>query len=102
MSPTRPATKGYLKRHSERGKTIFLVGAEDLSDPKAPYRGPVAEVEWDDTWLNITTDKYEGHVMVNIEALPHLRRALSQIAKRIKASGGTLTDAHASKDGGPS
>jgi hypothetical protein len=86
MSKHRPNTTGFLKKIEERGKPMLLVGAEDLSDPKAPYRGPVAEVTWDDTWLNITTDKYEGHAMLNIEALPYLRRALAQIERARKAS----------------
>lgn len=81
MSKLRPETRGYLKKHMERGKPMFLVGAEDLSDKANPYRGPVAEITWDDTWLNICTDSYEGNVMLNIEALPYLRRALAQIAK---------------------
>lgn len=55
----------------------FLVGATD-----GDYRGPVAEVSADATWLHICTDSYEGHAMLNIEALPYLQRALREIAKR--------------------
>lgn len=84
MSKNRPATKGYIKKHVEHGKTMFLVGAEDLSDKKAPYRGPVAQVTWDDTWLYVSTDRYEGTAMLNIEALPYLRQALAKIDRKTK------------------
>jgi hypothetical protein len=67
-------TKGFLKKHGE----TLLVGAED-ADRK--YRGPVAEIEHDETWLHIVTDRYEGHVMLNIETLPYLRRALAKISR---------------------
>jgi hypothetical protein len=86
MSKNRPATKGYLKKHTERGEPMFLVGAEDLTS-KPIYRGPEAQVTWDDTWLNISTDPYEGHVMLNIEALPYLRQALAEIDRKRRTSG---------------
>lgn len=59
----------------------YRVGASDLSDPEFEYHGPTAEVYADDTWLCIVTDDHEGHAMLNIEALPMLRRALANIAK---------------------
>jgi hypothetical protein len=80
----RPGTKGFLKKHVEGGKTTFLVGADDLSNKQQPYHGPTAHITWDETWLNITTDDYEGHAMINIEALPYLRRALARVARTIK------------------
>lgn len=82
MSKHRPNTKGYLIEHVERGKPMYIVGAKDDGDPK--YEGPRAEVTWDDTWLYICTDKYEGHAMLNIEALEPLRKALNKIARATK------------------
>ena len=67
-------TKGYITVF-ERG---ILVGAKDES---CDYRGPVAEVTHDKDWLHIETDPYEGHVMLNIEALPYLQKALRAVAK---------------------
>lgn len=55
---------------------MLLVGAEDATDG---YRGPVAEITWDDTWVHIVTDSYEGHVMLNIEVLPFLQQALKRV-----------------------
>ncbi len=80
MGKYRPGTKGWIKTVNG----TLMVGAEDLSDPKNPYRGPIAEVEWDDNWLHITTDPYEGSAMLNIEALPYLRKALAQVARALK------------------
>lgn len=80
MSPHRPATKGFLRRNNGS----VYVGAEDLSDPKAPYRGPVAEVTADDTWLRIIADPYDNALMLNIEALPFLKKALSEIERKQK------------------
>lgn len=84
MSKHRPGTRGYFKKHvTSDGVTTLLVGADDLTDPKRPYRGPQAAITWDDTWLNICTDPYEGHVMLNIEAINKLRFALgSRTAKK--------------------
>jgi len=64
---------------------MLLVGAKDTLDTVHKYEGPVAEITWDDTWLYIVTDKYEGHVMLNIEALPFLRKALAQVAASISS-----------------
>jgi hypothetical protein len=87
MSKSWPGTKGYLIDHIESGKPMLLVGAKDeTTNPKDRYFGPQAQVTWDDTWLNIETDKYEGHVMLNIEALEPLRKALAKIAREIKKS----------------
>jgi aminoglycoside phosphotransferase len=57
-----------------------FVGA---SDKKSGYSGPVAQVYADKDWLWIVTDDYEGVAMLNIEALPHLRRALTRLAKTL-------------------
>jgi hypothetical protein len=73
-------TKGYLIERVERGQTIFLVGAKDENE----YEGPRAKIDWDNTWLNITTDEYEGHAMLNIEALEPLREALAKISLAIR------------------
>lgn len=85
MSNNRPGTKGYLKEHPDPNKRAFFVGAKDATDPEAIYEGPVAEITWDDTWLHIVTDNYEGYAMLNIEALGPLRKALAKIARSIKA-----------------
>lgn len=54
----------------------YLVGAEDK---ETNYSGPVARVSADKNWLVIETDAYEGHAMLNVEALPALIRALRQL-----------------------
>lgn len=69
--------KGFIDDYGSQ----LLVGARSKD---SDYLGPVADITWDETWLWIVTDEYEGSVMLNIEALPHLRRALARIAKRIK------------------
>jgi hypothetical protein len=51
---------------------------------RGDYSGPVAQIYYDDSWLNIATDDYEGHAMVNIETLPKLRQALAEVAKQIR------------------
>lgn len=70
--------KGYI----ERRPTDWLVGARG-TDLGSQYVGPAARVSYDKDWLYIVTDDYEGNAMLNIEALPFLRRALTQIAKEI-------------------
>jgi hypothetical protein len=85
MRNGRPGTKGFFKRHEDAKRVTLLVGADDLTNKDRPYHGPTARVTWDDTWLNICTDDYEGNAMINIEALPHLRRALAYISRSIKA-----------------
>jgi hypothetical protein len=86
VSKHRPNTKGYLKSHIERGKPMFLIGAEDATSEPV-YRGPVGKVTWDDTWLYISTGPYEGNVMLNIETLPYLRQALARVAKATRTHG---------------
>lgn len=81
MSKNRPGTKGFLRRHE--GK--LFVGAEDLSDPQNPYRGPCAEVSADDAWLRIVADPYDNTLMLNVEAIPYLRRALAEIERKRNA-----------------
>lgn len=75
---TRPGTKGFLRRHNGS----VYVGAEDLSDPAHPYSGPTAEVKADDVWLRIVADPYDNSLMINIEALPYLRKALVEIERK--------------------
>ena len=58
------------------GGTLWSVGAQDVD---RDYVGPIAEISADDTWLYIETDPYEGSVMLNIEALPVLLRALIEL-----------------------
>ena len=59
---------------------------------RGDYTGPTAEVytltyprDAKPTWVIISTDDYEGHAMLNIEALPKLRQALAKLAKAIEA-----------------
>jgi hypothetical protein len=73
--------KGFIRAD----KADFLVGASCPEKPgEYTYQGPVARVSYDKDWLYICTDDYEGNAMLDIEALPYLRRALAQIAKRTK------------------
>lgn len=76
------AAERRLKGYMRRDKAGWLVGA---GNPASDYRGPEAVVSYANGWLHINTDDYEGHAMLNIEALPYLRRALAQIAKEQKA-----------------
>lgn len=71
--------RGFVSKNADGS---FNVGAEDL---KTNYRGPTALVYADETWLHIVTCRYEGAVMLNIEALPALKRALNEITNRRKA-----------------
>ncbi len=73
------STKGFIRGSVEDG---FQVGAAATD---SDYIGPVADVSFDDKWLHITTDDYEGAAMLNIEALPFLLKALRQIDKRRRA-----------------
>lgn len=84
MSKNRTGTKGYLIERVDRGKSIYLVGAKDETDPANKYDGPCAQVTWDGAWLHIITDDYEGHAMLNIEAIEPLRKALAMISRKIK------------------
>lgn len=68
----------------EKRKKEWFVGAKDA---ETDYIGPVARIEYNKDWLYIVTDEYEGVAMLNIEALPALRRALTQIAKELRANG---------------
>lgn len=62
--------------------TGWLVG---VRDKETDYSGPVAEISFDEAWFYICTDEHEGNAMINIEALPALRRALARLAKKIAA-----------------
>lgn len=50
------------------------------------YEGPSCSIWHDKDWVYVSTDEHEGTAMLNIEALPALRRALALLAKQIKAS----------------
>lgn len=63
---------GYI----ERVGNSFNVGARD---PITDYNGPCAQITWDETWIEICTDPHEANVSLNIEALPFLIQALSEI-----------------------
>lgn len=75
--------KGYCMRQPDE----WLIGAKD-----GDYAGPAARVYYDENWLHINTDDYEGNAMLNIEALPALRRALAQISKEIKLRKRTMSE----------
>lgn len=76
--------KPYLKQNGK--EFLVWVEATEARDGEArPYRGQSAAITYDDSWLHIVTDDYEGHAMLNIETLPVLRRALAKIARQIKA-----------------
>jgi len=81
-------SKGYRGYIRESDGTI-MVGAERKPDKSVDgdtgYSGPCARITFDRDWLYICTDDYEGNAMLNIEALPNLRRALARVAKRVSA-----------------
>lgn len=62
----------------------FLVGAHYV-DRAYPCAGPIAKVyiENEDPFFHIVTDPYEGHVVLNLEALPGLIKALKSLQRRI-------------------
>ncbi len=69
-----------------REKWGWLVGCRGpKQDDGSQYRGPTAQVSYDEDWLHIITDDSEGHAMLNIEALPQIREALAAIAKERRA-----------------
>lgn len=68
-------------RSVEKDGKVYVWAECAGQDPHSRYRGPVCEVDHDKDWLHITTDPYEGHAMISIEALPALRKALARIAK---------------------
>lgn len=75
--------RGWLRRD---GETTFVVGAKDESpDPSNewPYTGPTAEIYVDNGFVHICTDAYEGNAMLNIESLPFLINALSEIYRKV-------------------
>lgn len=75
---TRPR-EAYTKNHN--GK--IYVGTVYTDGMVEHRQGPQAEIYCDETWLYIITDKYEGHVMLDKLTIPHLRSALSKIARKI-------------------
>lgn len=46
--------------------------------------GTHARISADEDWIRIVSDDHEGHVMLHIEALPHLQAALERIAQGLK------------------
>ncbi len=51
------------------------VGTMDPANP-SEFWAPQARVRVEGPWLHIITDDYEGHVILEIEALPFLIEAL--------------------------
>lgn len=51
------------------------------------YKGPEVLIKHDARWLFIVADNEGGHVVLNIEALPKLRLALSRVARKIRTKG---------------
>ena len=72
--------QGWIKQVDDKDHYEILVGTTDHTD----YHGPTAHITYDKDFFYISTDDYEGTAMLNIEALPYLRRALAKIAKAIK------------------
>lgn len=68
--------RGYIEQSGDD----FLVGTKGTGEYK-DYIGPQAHVYVEGGWLYVVTDEYEGSVMLNVEVLPFLRRALAKIAK---------------------
>ncbi len=68
----------------EPGKYRVWVEGE-RKGPERQYIGPVAEIEAsaDRSWVYVTTDRYEGHAMINREALPKLIEALQRLEKHL-------------------
>lgn len=83
MGNNRLKPKGFLRECRDKRGLMYLVGANDLSDKQNPYYGSVLQLTWDDTWLKLADD-CDGCAMVNIEAIPHLRRALAKVSRHIK------------------
>lgn len=70
--------KGFL----EEGKYGLRVGVRRKSvNDGSDWYTPEATIWATDEFVHIQTDPYEGHAMLNIEALPYLIRALRQIKK---------------------
>lgn len=67
--------------YQARGDEWFVSAKEE----ETGYMGPEAVISYDENWLHITTDPYEGHVMLNIETLPALLRALKDVTKRLQS-----------------
>jgi hypothetical protein len=71
----------FLTEHNE----AFHVGSKDMNQPEDErYCGPIVEVSIDKNWLHIWDNASEEGVMINIETLPALRKALAILARRIK------------------
>lgn len=71
--------RGYIEK-GYRGRG-WIVGARGVN---WNYRGIPAKVFIDGGWLWIETDDNDGSVMLNIEALPFLRKALYRLSKKAK------------------
>ena len=68
---------GYMR--TINGDTY--VGAEDT---EKRYSGPAAKVYREDHWIRIVADPYDNTLMLNIEALPFLIKALQKIQRGVK------------------
>ena len=76
--------KAFLRDDPQNDQILVGYMEKDQSGPW-PYNGPTARISFDENWLNICTDDYEGNAAINIEALPQLQKALRMVAKRLKA-----------------
>lgn len=68
---------GYMR--TINGKVY--VGAEDN---EKKYSGPCAEVYREDDWIRVVADKYDNALMLNIETVPFLIKALQKIQRDSK------------------
>ena len=80
--------KGYLIERKDGSLLVGASRAPDRANNDDGYNGPHADVYVDRDWLFIITDSHEGTVMLNVEALSHLRRALAMIAKQLRVKQG--------------
>ena len=83
-NPTKAVLTPYL---IVDGPGKFRVGAND--EPPVgdyPYFGPRAEIFADEMFVHVVTDDYEGHAMLNLEALPFFIEALVQLREHIAMS----------------
>ena len=66
----------------EERKDDILITSRYSDGHAGPYARVSADLERG--WLYIVTDDYEGSAMLGLEALPHLRKALTKIARDLK------------------
>lgn len=81
-----------VEAFSRKGSNgVIQVGSRYTDNLRGPNDfGPIADVYTDNGWLWITTDPYEGSVMLDAETLPLLIKALQRLeSERRKADKAT-------------